>query len=154
MHRIITKQNMNSQRQWSQIKYQCKTRDFLEKTSTDGTLEGNKHFKTRSFNFFSATSGQAGKTWCFADPVGYNQYIGKKLCLPFRGYNKEGSLLAGSSFLGNHESAWALEYRSFWHLEKAKTTPKGYPSFTSSTSQNELIKSCASVVRQSLIQES
>lgn len=39
------------------------------------------------------------------------------------------------------------------HLEKAKANPKGYPSYTSPPSQNEMIKSYAAVVRQSLVQE-
>ena len=39
------------------------------------------------------------------------------------------------------------------HLEKEKITSKGYSSYTSPTFQNEMIKSCAAVVRQSLIQE-
>ena len=76
-----------------------------------------------------------------------------KLHQPFRGQNEEeessnrGVFLEVTALLGR----WNTDLSK--HLEKAKTNPKGYPSYTSPTSQNEMIKSCAALVRKNLIQE-
>jgi hypothetical protein len=76
-----------------------------------------------------------------------------KLRLPFRGHNEEEESSNRGVFLEvtNLVARWNTDLSR--HLEKAKANPKGYPSYTSPPSQNEMIKSCAAVVRQSLVQE-
>lgn len=76
-----------------------------------------------------------------------------RLRLPFRGHDESVTSTSKGVFqeMANCLARWNPDLAK--HLEKSAANPKGYPSYTSPTSQNHLIHSCASVLRQGIASE-
>ena len=74
-----------------------------------------------------------------------------RLRLPFRGHDESDKSSNKGTFLEitNLVARWNEELST--HLEAAHKNPKGYPSYTSPSSQNQMIHSTAEILRQDIV---